>query len=76
MQYNNQKKSAQNLIISEIKIILFFLFFAIITSNQKCQKSLLMNYVIHFLHLVYFYFDAVKTLTLQYHTSMTDIAGC
>jgi len=25
-----------------------------------------MNYVIHFLHLIYFYSDAVKTLTLQY----------
>ena len=32
--------------------------------------------MIHFWHLMYFYFDAVKTLTLQHHTSMTDIAGC
>ena len=45
-------------------------------SNQKSQNSLLMNYVMHFLHLIYFYFDAVKTLTLQHHTSLTDIAGC
>ena len=40
-------------------------------SNQKSRNSLLMNYVIHLWHLIYFYFDAVKPLTLQHHTSMT-----
>ena len=49
MQYNNQKnaekKNAENSIISEIKI-----FLVIITSNQKCQNSLFMNYVIDCLH--------------------------
>ena len=25
---------------------------------------------------IYFFFDAVKTFTLQYYTSMTDIAEC